>query len=280
MLSNTTDLLEPAGDFVRKCSSIAAFSLVVWDGIVSYNQEYKYIWKNPSPVKWIYLFSRYYGICAQVANIIFITIPLSEFPVATHICTTWFASQMFSFIFHLTALQAVLILRVYALYQQSLKVAALLTSLLFLNFFLSVIFGMRAFGALNFDSVCNAREPSSDAIYFGMSTVSFHVVIWAFTIRKRDVTLQEEWRKVSVINLLTHDGTRICFGICSMLMVIIPYAFVVQVAVHVIFLWPMAMMSILTCRLVLSLRELRGEPFTRDMELVTHVDLLEAIDDE
>lgn len=44
-------------------------------------------------------------------NMVFIIVPLSEFPVAPQTCMLWFGLQMVSFILHLTALQAVLILR-------------------------------------------------------------------------------------------------------------------------------------------------------------------------
>lgn len=65
---------------------------------------------------------------------------------------------------------------VYALYQQNLKIGALLMAFLSLSIILSFTFCMRAFNALKFDSACNAQEPAFDVIYFGCVSKSFVVL--------------------------------------------------------------------------------------------------------
>ncbi|KAF9463218.1 hypothetical protein BDZ94DRAFT_1259404 [Collybia nuda] len=276
---------------LRNCIIFTATTCLIWDGLLSFSDEYKYIWRGPwTAVKVIYIFSRWFGITIQIINCALVSSPtfsLSQLP--PEICRQWFGFQTFAGSCLLGTLVAVLALRVYALYNKDRRIGILLIVILSTTFIISVVLGILTVRALQFDGNCGAPTPPKEAAYFrhhlflqhsihstdihtySVLLISVHSLMLILTIHKRNIGSHDGTR-VPVIRVVIRDGAWVFIAVCAMLSVMVLYSFAIIVAAHVLFPWPITMVSIFTCRLVLNMQRLKVD----DPEV--HSDLTSCID--
>ncbi|TFK37876.1 hypothetical protein BDQ12DRAFT_141081 [Crucibulum laeve] len=96
----------------RNYWSLAAFTFLVWEYLITLPYEYWYIWKRPmTHIKFMYLFSRYFGLIALGANFILLSRQLSHPPVPFAACKSWYIYQIIAFWLLFSTAEAVLMLR-------------------------------------------------------------------------------------------------------------------------------------------------------------------------
>jgi len=223
-------------------------------------------------VKWVFLFSRYFGIASQIAGCILTAGPLAHVPIEPRFCKVWFTFQVSASRCLFSALEIILSLRVYALYDKSYRMGLLLGCWLSVGFIIVLGFGVAS--ALNTpsDSICNAQGPSRDAAYVSVAMIVTHTFLWSLTVTKRSIPLNDGWRRNPIVRLVIRDGAWIFFAIFAISVAMMPFSLVNHVMTHVIFSWPMGLVSILTCRLVLNMQDLKPQNPTIETEFSTMVD--------
>ncbi|KAF8994698.1 hypothetical protein BDQ17DRAFT_1080759 [Cyathus striatus] len=101
--------------FIRNVSSLSSLTVLVWEYLLTCGDEYQYIWIPFTFVKAVYLFSRYIALISLIINNVFV------------LGLTALSCSM------LAALDFILMLRVYVLYNRSWKVAAAFIGMLFVE---------------------------------------------------------------------------------------------------------------------------------------------------
>ncbi|KAF9476124.1 hypothetical protein BDN70DRAFT_190965 [Pholiota conissans] len=241
----------------RRWSAVATLALLVWEHAITLQTELRYIWRRPiSIVKGIYVFSRYYALAIQIFNLYLVSGPLSSLEIPEHVCRRWFLFLTASSCALLATVDAILMLRVYALYLQDVKAGMFLAALFFGQLMVEFIY-VPIVVKVPFDPICDAQETHKGVVYFGISLWVKHLAVVAMTLAKRDLAVLG----APVVRLVRRDGMWVVVLICGFFTAIIPYSFVNQVSkAHVAFGWPMTILSISCCRMITNMLQLRINP--------------------
>jgi len=179
--------------------------------------------------------------------------PLSHTPVPRFACTAWFLLLTIGACLLLASIDALVMLRVYILYNRSTVVAAFLTALMFLQFGLVAMCTGRTLHVVPFSNTCDVLQTPHDVVYIMGGVILTQAVLLILTLAKRKVAFGAS----PLVHMVVHDGARVFVLIVSLWMTIIPYSLFMQVSKpHIIFVWPIALMSIATCRLVMHMQKL------------------------
>ncbi|KAG7094279.1 hypothetical protein E1B28_007883 [Marasmius oreades] len=119
-------------------AAVLGFSLTCIDAYFTRQGERDF-WKSPinlihSPVHWLYLLSRYFAIVVHICNIIIASIWKYQYTAIPHnVCYAHLIFEVCMTLFSLAIVDAILMLRVYALYNKSQEMASFLGLVLLLK---------------------------------------------------------------------------------------------------------------------------------------------------
>ncbi|KAF8889116.1 hypothetical protein BD779DRAFT_419996 [Infundibulicybe gibba] len=253
---------------IRSYSSLAALIFLIWEILATSSDEYKYIWRqNWTSVKCIYLFCRYFSLIVQIANYAITRGPISRIPVAYTTCQTWFAFQITCTASLLCAVNVLLMLRVYALYNKDRRIAVFLTNLLILDTISTIIHGYYRIKTCGFDDAClmmstppTHANPGSAGNALGDDLVEAGI---------------QGWTRNPLVCLLVRDGGFIFVGAIALFAMAGPYAFFVKSLGHLIFSWFISLLSFAACRLTINLLRLdvMGVSAQDDVELTSCIEV-------
>jgi hypothetical protein len=153
----------------------------------------------------------------------------------------------------LTTLESVLMLRVYALYLQNSKIGICLLTVFIMDLILAIVFGIRTLPALHYDEACTGHGTPPEVLYFGGCVLATQLMLWSMTFFKRNIAPGG----VPIVRLVLRDSACVFVLVFTIFGVCIPYSFVQDLAAHVVFLWPISLMSIATCRIILNMFRLK-----------------------
>ncbi|TFK32732.1 hypothetical protein BDQ12DRAFT_692109 [Crucibulum laeve] len=265
---------------IRNASCLAAFVVLFYEYSASFAQEYQFVWKSRRTlVKWVYLFSRYFALGAQIANNVLLIFPLSKIPVRHELCKPWFLFLIISASMLLAALEIVLMLRVYAIYRRSSRVKTFFIVIFTINQLIVADYVRRA-SSFPFSGACEAAETPYEVIYPATIILLTQSIIWLMTVTKKNVA----YGRAPIISLMIRDGAWIFVLICAILVVNIPYSLTIKAPnSHILFVWPMTLFSIGACRIILNMQSLsysgaKSELNSGSMTTDVDVDFTQCID--
>ncbi|KAF8184402.1 hypothetical protein BJ912DRAFT_526439 [Pholiota molesta] len=116
---------------IVRYTGVSALVFLVWDIIITFGDEVQYIWPQSrcSPTKWVFLFTRYFGAIAQ-ARLVSLNLALIPGMLTPAECRMLYISQVVFGGTLMACIQALLMLRVYALYTQDRRIAIAMATLL------------------------------------------------------------------------------------------------------------------------------------------------------
>ncbi|TFK37247.1 hypothetical protein BDQ12DRAFT_685556 [Crucibulum laeve] len=260
-----------AVDF-RPYSSLASLIVLLLEYILTCPSEYRYVWKTPrSNVKFIYLFSRYFGLISQCTDFLLLMTAKSRVPVEASICKAWFVSLFLCCSILLRALDTVIMLRVYALYNQSRTIAFVLIFISFLHLGYSGVISAQSY-AHDFDGFCNMKGRHHEGAYMGAMVSAMHIFVWALAFSKRHIAFGQ----APVVRMVVREGGWMFALIIAIMGITVPFSYVNNaVRGHIIFVWPSSLFSIAACRLIISMQKLKveniGSGMASEFELTTDI---------
>ncbi|TFK33361.1 hypothetical protein BDQ12DRAFT_715858 [Crucibulum laeve] len=277
----TVNMEEYGSVHIRNASCLASLAVLLYEHSITFAQEYQFVWKSrPTLVKWVYLFSRYFVIVVQIINNILLALPLSKLPIRHELCKPWFLFLMISTCISFAALEVVLMLRVYALYRRSPRVKNLFIAIFVINRVVVADYTRRA-SSFPFGGACEITGmPHDMMIFLSILLILTQSIIWLLTVIKRNIT----YGRAPVVGLMIRDGAWIFVLVCGVFIVTFPYALTERASKsHVIFLWPMSLFSIGTCRIILNMQSLnypgaKSKLTSSDMSTNVEVDFTQCID--
>ncbi|KAF8889110.1 hypothetical protein BD779DRAFT_1521972 [Infundibulicybe gibba] len=265
----------------RNYSSLIALVLLAWDMVLTFGDEYEYIWKrNWTPAKCIYLFSRYFSLAVQISNYVITRVLVShETPVAHTVCRDWFLFQTACIMSLVYSINAVLMLRVYALYGKSCNTAIFLAVLFLVDIISLSIQGYFCVKACVFDQACVILgTPSPIVISFSMEMLITQGILWGMTWWK--TSRNEAWNGAPLANLVVRDVAFIFVGTFAILVMPLPYALFVRTMGHIIPPWFISLLSFAACRLTIDLPhpDITGVSTQDNFEFTSCIDV--SLDDQ
>jgi len=164
--------------------SIGTASLLVYELIITFDQECELIWRKPNKsfIKWLFLFIRYFALASQIGlQVMFDRVPLHVAVPLRH-CRVVFLWPMVACQCMLTSVEMVLIHRVQALYPNRPIYLVLgcfmLAEMVVLGFNIIV-----ELPNLKFSVLCVTRAPPTTIIIYGS------VLVFAI-----DITVLYNWQ--------------------------------------------------------------------------------------
>ncbi|PPQ94707.1 hypothetical protein CVT25_009562 [Psilocybe cyanescens] len=205
---------------VYRIVAVGALALLIWDIIITFPDEVHYIWPQSqrSPTKWVFLLTRYFGLLAQASKLtnvftsassstrrlvsICLTVIDSQFSIEE--CRMIYATQVVCGGILMACIQAILMLRVYALYSQDRRIAVAMITLL-----VAEIGSMPGVIQLtmptNTGNMCMKPITVRDIALFGVSAILPQLLVLGLTIVKFFSGLRDGWGAIPIVSRLVRD---------------------------------------------------------------------------
>ena len=190
-------------------AQVASLAFLIYDICITLDDEVGTIWSKPnnSWIKWQFLFTRYFALVAQAANRTIESIATNRKSTIGPGLRKWYMCQVLFGAILMSAVEVVLMARVYALYNKN-KWIRLAFFVLIVAEIATVVAGIivnvpgEDFGLYEF-LVFNPRSYT----YFGICAMVSQLTIIGLTLAKYKAAIRGGWQKVPIMMLMVRDGT-------------------------------------------------------------------------
>ncbi|KAF9527663.1 hypothetical protein CPB83DRAFT_385124 [Crepidotus variabilis] len=250
----------------ESCTPVACLVVLFLDTVSTWRVEYRAVWRQRKGlISAIYLWARYGALAALVVHNILaqIVLPRSTPPTIRQ-CSIWFSVVVVVCGSLSIGLEAILTLRVYALYGKTKKIWILVVpaGIQYGCCALFVYFRVLKLGAVpGFDSTCGLRTNVMEGMMPGFTTLIFHGLLYGATLAKRRVRASP----TSPINRLiiqwvTREGT-MAFALMIFIVTFVGPSMSVSrtIRLEFVFILPITFISLTTSRLILNMKTLTFE---------------------
>ncbi|KAF9034051.1 hypothetical protein BJ165DRAFT_744853 [Panaeolus papilionaceus] len=239
---------------IRHIPALLAICALVGDYIWTCRFEFTYIWKRPiNTYKVAFVVSRYIEIIGKIAHycLIHLILGRSRQGVNPQLCAIWYTFLYTLCTAMVTALDIILVLRAYALYQQK-PITLLLAPPLAVPAILALYDAsyLLRHPEQSFDSTCSAYfrgQTKNVGIAIGISFIVAHGLLWLCVYRKRNVGHGH----VPVVRLVVTEGAWVFIIMFGIVTASIPMDVALDVLnpfIH--FVVPSTLISILVCSII------------------------------
>ncbi|KAJ7039107.1 hypothetical protein C8F04DRAFT_317552 [Mycena alexandri] len=190
-------------------SSVAALVFLLYDICITIDDEVNFIWPKPwTRTKFLYLLIRYLPLFVQTSILTIGSPDLTpSFHFTPHDCFIWQVYQGVATVLVFAAVDCVLILRVFALYNNNRTMRRLVVVAFALEFGgMCVGLGLSLPG-IQFDDICLTTSISSELLIYAGSTLLFQTFLFALTVFKFVQAVREGWGDTPLLSLVMRDGT-------------------------------------------------------------------------
>ncbi|KAF8888106.1 hypothetical protein BD779DRAFT_1525611 [Infundibulicybe gibba] len=261
--------------------AVASLTFLLYETACTFDDEIKYIWTQPrrSLTKWVYLFMRYFALLAQMRLVaLFMTISTGN--VSTALCRDLYISQAVGGGILMICLQAILTIRVYALYIRSKRVAIASLVLLSCEFIAMPINIRMILPLVDLTQMCLRTITLLDVIMFGVSTLFPQILITILSLVKYVSGRREGWGRSPVIHRLIRDGT-------FMVAILVLYSAVAAgvgtkintVFAYIAYHWLLSIIPAIGCRIVINMQHFTGPDPAQPLSVYSSGELTTFISD-
>ncbi|KAF9008303.1 hypothetical protein BDQ17DRAFT_143011 [Cyathus striatus] len=172
--------------FFRNCGCLAALVVLLYDHVSTFQFEFNSVWKRSlTPIKFVYIFSRYFGLMCQTVNTTLVFSKLRRIPVEQSLCKYWFAFLITTGTFLGMLLHGIVMLQVYALHQKDRKVGFFLVVSMCAIIGACVYTWTICYHHNVYDAICNLEFVPTILLYLGKeSRGSIRVYRWQSRSRR------------------------------------------------------------------------------------------------
>jgi hypothetical protein len=236
--------------------SWAALAFIVYEFCVTISDEVNCIWRMKwAPIKFLFMGLRYFPLVGQIAHQIIMIELKHRIAFQPWSCGLWYGYQLIGGSVLLMAIELILMLRVYILYDSSKRIGALLCFLYIGHCALKVISGVLTLRQLDFDANCAvSRLPGALLLCIGGAVLT-ESTIWVLTMLKTSAS-SGMGGMVPMISLMMKDGATFAILICALLVATILHGLSDRTLPQVINGWFLCILSSSGCRLIINMQRL------------------------
>jgi len=251
----------PVPELVIPSGQVASLAFLVYDICITFDDEVNTIWSKPnySWIKWQFLFTRYFALAAQIANRTIENAISTRILLVTDALKNWYMCQVIIGCVLMTAVEVVLMARVYALYKQNVRIRMLFTVMI-LGEITTVVIGIVMNRPGNNFRASNLLLTSPNSYtYFGISAIVSQVTILVLTLLKYKVAVKGGWDKVPIMLVMVRDGT-----VAFFILLVVTTLTVVATSMQAEYAplgnsWFLSIVACSGCRLILNMQNLPVE---------------------
>ncbi|KAJ7497369.1 hypothetical protein FB451DRAFT_228830 [Mycena latifolia] len=193
-------------DFDLHKTSIAALVFLVWENLITFDDEVEYIWPKPRTawVKSVFLFLRYFPLVVQLCNRILDEEVVQQDRLGESALRAWYISQVVVAHLCMMGVEFVMMVRVYALYHNNRWVGWGFGGLLLVET-IAVIAGLFiTLPAVHFEPQKFLSNVPHSFAYLQISGLVSQAIILLLTLHR---FLRGQWAGTSLGHLLIRDGS-------------------------------------------------------------------------
>ncbi|KAI0692558.1 hypothetical protein BC835DRAFT_1416486 [Cytidiella melzeri] len=177
-------------------SRIAALCFLVWDIIISTDQEVEHIWQTPfQPLKLVYIFTRYYSV------IVLIVLNLGVLS-----CSGWVMVEAVSAVLLEIAVEILLMLRIYALYTGNMRPFVALVPSFIAQVVIMITSLSYSLPRIMTSPHCIETTFPVTIVAYSISSIVFEAFLFGLTIYKYWTSRDQPWERVSLLQVLVRDN--------------------------------------------------------------------------
>ncbi|KAH7910232.1 hypothetical protein BJ138DRAFT_1153320, partial [Hygrophoropsis aurantiaca] len=231
--------------------TVSALAFLLWELCTTFDAEIDYIWSKPhkSPIKWLFILTRYTAIAVLGMNI---TIFMNGPPPIS--CKNLLALQMTMVEMMITLVEFILVLRVVALYNGSLRLRIFLSGLVIVGTAMTMITFVATVNDFEFGDFCSVKRTTIETD-FGFTFIITEFIILVLTLVKGVRTLRASESRIPLVEVMLRDGI---LSYLSCIIVAIPGSLLFAVwhgtIAALLEPWFIAVYSCVGCRLVLNMQ--------------------------
>ncbi|KAG2356804.1 hypothetical protein BDR07DRAFT_418501 [Suillus spraguei] len=205
--------------------------------------------------KWLYLFLRYLSLAIQIFHQ-FAVPYLNSGKALKSNCFAWYVYTVIIGQFQTTAVEIILAVRVYALFNRSRRIVIILGSLMTLEFVILVIVVSGYFHRIPSIPYCILSKPPHQIIYYAIAVVTTQSTLLGLALIKQILARRAGWGRAPLVSLLIRDGTTTFFIICVILFCIGSFCELRDERTVIMFFWLISIISSCGCRLIVNMQRL------------------------
>ncbi|KAF8973206.1 hypothetical protein BDZ97DRAFT_1780116 [Flammula alnicola] len=234
-------------------SSGAALAILLWEWAITLESEVDLIWtkSNRSWLKWMFLFARYFVILIQIVSRSLEIAINSEYELNVSLLRVWYTSQVMIAALTVSALEVVLMTRVYALYNQPRRLGILLVTFLIADIVIATIGLLLNLPGHDFVPTMIVTHLPASFAYFGISSVTLQCIVLIFTFVKYG---RSSLKTVPLVRLMMRDGTLAFVMLTIFSMTVVVYTLCDVVFAVTAYAWLLSAVSCTTCRLIVNMQ--------------------------
>ncbi|KAG2123429.1 hypothetical protein DEU56DRAFT_829906 [Suillus clintonianus] len=161
---------------------------------------------------------------------------------------------------HITAVEMVLAVRVYALYNRSRRIAFLIGFQILLEVASSVV---NTVYAVRITRSCMFSKPPHQLLYHGIIVLSTHTTLMGLPLLKHVLTRSSGWGRTPLVSLILRDGSAVHFVVSALCVVMIGFCRLDGERATVMFFWSLSILSSCGCWLLMNTQRLVTHPTHR-----------------
>ncbi|KAH7909305.1 hypothetical protein BJ138DRAFT_1089712 [Hygrophoropsis aurantiaca] len=200
-------------------TSVASLTFLVWEILVTLDAEVQHIWPKPRTAifKWVYLSLRYGALTLQIFHQ-FAVPYLTGGNATDFLCKAWLVYAMINSQVLTTSVEFILMIRVYALYNKSRRIALLLFSLFILETVTLFINSIRTMPNLQTSEICVLIKPAKNVMYYSLAVLLTQSTLLALTVTKHVLARRTGFGRTPLVSQLTRDGTVVYAGVLVLIL--------------------------------------------------------------
>ncbi|OCH87363.1 hypothetical protein OBBRIDRAFT_796292 [Obba rivulosa] len=247
--------------------AVAATAFIVWDTIIHLADEIEYIWQGRHLwTKWCYIFVRHVPYLVQ-GTILYLTDTVSAGRTFSHAqCRDWIVYEFASVESIIVAVEVVLVVRVYAMYNGSKTIMILMVLRFLLEVSGMVTILIVTVPRMTFADTCDITSMPRVFACYWLFSLSFETLLFALTLVKFLRSAAYHVHRKSLFAVLLRDGVwAYAFIFAAMLSNTLMYQLVHNSLAGVLFFCEISVMSFAGSHVLLNLRRFSRRASTSDV---------------
>jgi len=244
-------------------ATLAAVALLVWDTIIHFGDEVELIWKFSNGwFRWLYCFVRYFPLAVELALWAMYNSEhqlYSDGNTSNSTCENSSAIESGLLEAVVLAVEIVLIVRVYVLYDRSKRMLGVILALFATSVALAIVGMILASNNMHFDGLCIMTSPSYMLIASWLAPVAFETLLFILTLVKFAESARAYLGHRPILHVIVRDGTW-AYALAFMIMVLNTVEPLIRAGLSaILYFWAMSILSFIGVHVLLNLRRLARE---------------------
>ncbi|KAG1839327.1 hypothetical protein DFJ58DRAFT_812690 [Suillus subalutaceus] len=162
--------------------------------------------------RWLYIYLRYFSLLIQAMHPGIVEY-FSGGRGSPSSCLAWNIYASLVSQVHITAVEMVLAVRVYALFNRSRRIVLLVGFHILLEVISSVVNAVYTVRATKYHGYCIFSKPPHQLMYHSIIVLSTQITLMSLTLLKTILTRRSGWGRTPIVSLLLRDSSAVLFVI-------------------------------------------------------------------